>query len=77
VALWFDVRNDSLLSTRIAQLFHLPGPATLVAITGLIGGLTAGLGSLFGSSFRRFWASLHTALVEVAAPVPEGEEDGP
>lgn len=76
-ALWLDVRNDGLLSGRIAPLFHLPGGESLIGLTALIGGLTAGLGSLFGAWFRRFWASLHEALVEVAAPVPEGvEEDG-
>ena len=75
VALWHDVRNDGLLSGRIAPLFHVPGSLGLIAATALIGGLTAGLGSLFGMWFRRFWASLHEALVEVAEPVPADEEE--
>lgn len=74
-ALWFDARNEGLLSARIAPLFHLPGSPGLIAVAALIGGVTAGLGSLFGTWFRRFWASLHDALIEVAAPVPEDEED--
>jgi hypothetical protein len=76
VALWFDVRNEGLLAGRIAPLFHLPGGAGLIVASGLVGGFTAGLGSLFGARFRRFWSSLHEALVEVAAPVPEEEAGG-
>jgi hypothetical protein len=75
VALWFDVRNDGLLSGRLAPLFHVPGSAGLLVATGLVGGLTAGLGSLFGCSFRRFWASLHEALVEEVPVVEEDEEE--
>lgn len=74
VAIWFDARNDGLLSGRIAPLFHLPGAGGLIFAAGLAGGVTAGLGSLFGARFRRFWASLHDALIEVAAPVPEEEQ---
>jgi len=76
VALWLDARNDGLLAGRIAPLFHLPGAAGLIVATSLVGGLTAGLGSLFGACFRRFWSSLHEALIEVTAPVPEEEEGG-
>lgn len=72
-AVWFDVRNDGLLSERLAPVFHLPGGTGLIVATGVVGGLTAGLGSLFGARFRRFWSSLHEALIEVAAPVPEEE----
>jgi hypothetical protein len=71
VALWFDARNDGLLSARIASLFLLPGSAGLILATAMVGGITAGLGSLFGARFRRFWASLHEALAEVDVPVPE------
>jgi hypothetical protein len=76
-ALWFDTRNEGLLSTRIAALFHLPGSAGLILATALMGGITAGLGSLFGARFRRFWASLHEALAEVDAPVPEDDAGSP
>jgi hypothetical protein len=75
VAFWFDARNDGLLSGRIAPLFHLPGSGGLLLATALIGGVTCGLGSLFGARFRRFWASLQEALVAVAAPVPADKEE--
>jgi hypothetical protein len=71
VAAWFDMRNGGLLSGRIAPLLHMPGNGSLILATGLIGGITAGLGALFGARFRRFWASLQEALVAVAVPVPE------
>ncbi len=70
-ALWLDLRNDGLLSSRIAPLFHLPGSFGLLAATAIVGGITAGLGALLGARFRRFWSSLHEALSAQAAPVPE------
>ncbi len=75
VAIWYDARNQGLLSGRIAPLFHLPGPGGLIFAAGVVGGVSGGLGSLFGAWFRRFWASLHDALVEVAAPVPDEEDE--
>ena len=72
-ALWHDVRNGGLLAERIAPVFHLPGAAGLIAVTACIGGVTAGLGALFGVRFRRLWRSLQDALAEVAAPVPEDD----
>jgi hypothetical protein len=72
-ALWIDVRNHGLLSGRIAPLFHLPGSAGLLLATALVGGLTAGLGSLFGARFRRFWSSLHEALIAEDVVVPSDE----
>lgn len=69
-AMWLDARNGSLLSGRVAPLFHLPDSAALVAATAVAGGVTAGLGALLGARFRRFWASLHEALTAQAAPVP-------
>lgn len=76
VALWFDLRNDGLLSGRVAPLFHLPGEAGLLAATAVVGGLTSALGALFGVRFRRFWTSLQEALAAVAAPVPAEDDAG-
>lgn len=70
-ALWLDFRNDGLLSSRVAPLFHLPGSFGLALAAALIGGITAGLGALLGVRFRRFWSSLQEALSDQAAPVPQ------
>lgn len=48
-ALIIDQRNEHILSTRIAQLFPLGGNYwLLILITGIIGGLVAGLSALSG-----------------------------
>ena len=50
--LWFvqtlliDRANESILSTRIAELFTLNSPMLLILITALIGGLCGGFGAL-------------------------------
>lgn len=62
VAIGLDARNAGLLSARIAPLFHLPGAMGLVAVTAIVGGVTAGLGALVGNHFRLFWRSLSEAL---------------
>lgn len=43
-----DRGNEQILSSRIAELFQLPNPTLLILITGLIGGLVAGLSALSG-----------------------------
>lgn len=55
LALLADLRNESLLSTQVGQVFRgLPGVA-LLGMTGLIGGITAGLGGWTGAEMRRFF----------------------
>ncbi|MFY0608509.1 MAG: hypothetical protein JXR10_17460 [Cyclobacteriaceae bacterium] len=50
---WFlDFSTNGILSDRIIQLFPLEDPFMLILITGLIGGLAAGLGAITGNSFR-------------------------
>ena len=53
VALILDMKNDHILSRKIAELFKL-GPASilLIFITALIGGLVAGFAAMSGSSLR-------------------------
>ena len=53
LALWIDVKNDSVLSMKIAQLFKL-GSASflLILITALIGALVAGFAAMSGGSLR-------------------------
>lgn len=53
LALWIDSQNQSLLSTKIAQLFKLADAAfLLVLLTAFISALIAGFASMSGSSLR-------------------------
>lgn len=47
-ALYIHVANDGILTSRIANLFSLPYPWLLIAITAIIGGLAGGLSTLTG-----------------------------
>jgi hypothetical protein len=53
LAMWIDVKNESILSHRIAQLFHL-GTASilLIIITAFVGGLVGGFAAMSGGSLR-------------------------
>lgn len=55
LALSIDNANDHILSTRVAELFYLPGPSALILVTALIGGIVGGLGALAGSQLREFF----------------------
>jgi len=48
-----DVKNQSILSERIAELFHLGSPALLIIICGLIAGLVGGFAALSGSETKK------------------------
>ena len=74
VAIYFEARNEGILSARIAPVFHLPGSAALILATAAVGGLTAGLGSMVGDHFRRFWRSLILALAAEDVVIPPDEE---
>ena len=53
LAYWIDVKNESILSSKIAELLPLDGSSfLLVVVTGLIGGIVAGLAALSGSYLR-------------------------
>lgn len=53
VALWIDIKNDSILSHKISQLFKLGGSSILlILVTALIGGLVGGFAAMAGSSLR-------------------------
>lgn len=48
-AFWLSSSNDFVLANKIAVLLPLQGkPYLLILITGLIGGLSAGIAALFG-----------------------------
>lgn len=50
---WIDWQNAHILSRQIAQLFPLQGSsASLILITGLLGGLISGLAALSGAYLR-------------------------
>lgn len=53
LAWWIDMKNNGVLSTKIASILPLGGNSlVLIAVTGLIGGLVAGLAALSGSFLR-------------------------
>jgi len=60
VSLWIDIKNESILSSKIAQLFPLGGSSILVIlITGLVGALVGGFAAMSGASLRpRKWGFL-------------------
>ncbi|MCF8463264.1 MAG: hypothetical protein K9G41_00370 [Flavobacteriales bacterium] len=49
LATYIDVRSESLLTVRILELFKLPQFSfVLIIVTGLVGGLIGGVGTLTG-----------------------------
>lgn len=53
LAWWIDMKNNGVLSARIASVLPLGGNALLLIIaTGLVGGLVAGMAALSGSYLR-------------------------
>ncbi|MCD6013257.1 MAG: hypothetical protein K0Q79_3119 [Flavipsychrobacter sp.] len=52
VALWHDIPNEHILSSRMAILFHLPGSWLFMAASVLIGAVVGGLAALSGAMVR-------------------------
>ena len=53
IAWWINEKNDGYLSVKIAELLPLGGnPVLLILVTGLVGGLVAGMGAMSGSFLR-------------------------
>jgi hypothetical protein len=53
LAWWIDMKNNGILSAKIAAILPLGGSSLLlILVTGFIGGLVAGLGALTGSLAR-------------------------
>lgn len=51
LALWIDIKNESILSTKIAQLFSLgESHFLLILLTALIGALVGGFAAMCGAS---------------------------
>lgn len=56
LALWLDVANERILTTRVAALFALPNiPFLLVLLTGLVGGLLGGWTGITTAWLRNFF----------------------
>jgi hypothetical protein len=53
LALMMDMKNDSFLSEKVAQLFKLGAASLLlIVITGIIGGLVGGFAGMTGAALR-------------------------
>ena len=53
LAFWIDVKNNGILSHRIAQLFPLGGSSILlILVTAFVGALVGGFAGMAGSSLR-------------------------
>ena len=53
IAIWIDLKNESILSHKIAQIFPLSGSSfLLILITAFIGALVGGFAAMAGSSLR-------------------------
>lgn len=51
LSLWIDIKNESILSHKIAQVMPLGGSSILlIFITALVGGLVGGFAGMAGSS---------------------------
>ncbi|GAC1593510.1 MAG: hypothetical protein NVS3B19_15710 [Ginsengibacter sp.] len=57
MAFWISTKNDHLLAHKISLIIlKIDNPALLILISGLIGGLITGMGSLTGSLLaKRIW----------------------
>jgi hypothetical protein len=54
LALWIDVKNQHILSKKIAEIFPLGGSSlAIILVTAFIGALVGGLGALSGSYLRK------------------------
>jgi hypothetical protein len=52
-ALWWDIPNGQILSSRMAALFKLPGSFLFLIVTAVIGGLVGGMAGWSGALVRR------------------------
>jgi len=53
LAFWIDMKNEGILSAKVAQILPLGGSSLLlIAVTAFIGGLIAGFAAMSGSYLR-------------------------
>ena len=54
IAWWIDIKNQGILSSKIAVLFHVGSSGiTMIFISALIGGLIGGFAAMSGSYLRQ------------------------
>jgi hypothetical protein len=53
VALVIDIRNEHILSSRMAELFQLPHSLLFILVAAIIGGLVGGLAGWSGAVVRK------------------------
>lgn len=58
LSLFFHLRNDGLLTSRVATLFTLPQPWLLLVVTAVVGGLVGG-----GGCFNRVFLPAGLGLI--------------
>lgn len=51
-SLYIHFASNGVLTTKIAELFHIPNNFWIIQITALIGGIAGGLGALSGKNLR-------------------------
>ena len=52
VSFALDMRNEGILSNRMAEMFALPSGSLMVLISSFVGGLVGGVGGLLGALIR-------------------------
>ena len=58
LSFWISASNNHLLAHKISVLFiKADNPMLLIIVTGIIGGLVGGLGSLTGRHFRKLFSA--------------------
>jgi hypothetical protein len=54
LALWIDIKNQHILSKKIAEIFPLGGSSfAIILVTAIIGAVVGGLAALSGSYLRK------------------------
>jgi hypothetical protein len=65
IALWIDIKNESILSQKIALIFPLGGSSVLLMlVTAFVGGMVGGFAAMAGSSLRPASRTRHVSRVK-------------
>jgi len=72
-----SIYNDGVLAERLAALFSLPSGWMVVPLTGLIGGLPAGMAALTGNMIRKAWKKPGDAVDNTTGASLAAQPTGP